>query len=148
MQNEQNEMCKRNGGNRNGSSVSVSQESGDCRVLRRALGVLHLAFLVLLAGCGGCTPAPAKRDEPDVAAQYSEEMRTHAMERLDRFDEAGEADLPEQMIGRINQKSSPGVPFDPLLTCWPEPDMLRHIVDRLNQWIRVESPEAGWDPIR
>ena len=36
-----------------------------------------------------------------------------------------------------------------LLAAWPEPEMLRQIVDRLNQWIRTQQPPADWklDPM-
>ena len=44
------------------------------------------------------------------------------------------------------RKTYPDQPFDSLLDAWPESEMLRQIVDRLNQWLQDQQAPAGWVP--
>jgi hypothetical protein len=123
-----------------------------------ALCILSFALCILLAGCGGCHPAApnATRDKagPDVSERYGEEMLANAIHNLDHFDEYGAGDMQPQILERLAEGSRAeaersAAPFDPLLTSWPDPEMLRHIVDQLNHWIRMEPPSADWkaDPM-
>jgi len=115
-----------------------------------------LLLLPLLIGCGGShdsatTPTAGDQEGPAVSSQYREELLTYAIDNLDRLDEFGSANVLPQILHRLNELNQPkpegsGRPFDPLLVVWPETEMLRQIVDRLNQWIRPQRPSADWEP--
>ncbi len=38
------------------------------------------------------------------------------------------------------------VPSNALLASWPEPDMLRQVVSRLNQWVDTLDKPGAWTP--
>jgi hypothetical protein len=113
--------------------------------------------LVLLAGCRGsedsASTGPAGPSDGAMTGQYHEELLTYAIDNLNRLEEFDSSDALQQMLLRLNQqgkqKSEPSDRPDPLLASWPEPEMLRQIVDRLNQWIRTQQPSADWkvDPM-
>ncbi len=119
---------------------------------------LLLAVLVvpLFSGCGGCrdsTPLPAAGDRQGRATEsrYREELLTYAVDNLDRLDEFSSAGMLPQIIQRLDalsraEQGESDKEFDPLLTPWPASEMLRQIVDRLNQWIRPMEPSGGWRP--
>ena len=49
-------------------------------------------------------------------------------------------------IRRTSQGRSVRAHVDPLLAAWPEPEMFRQVVERLNQWVRTQPPPADWKP--
>lgn len=113
-------------------------------------------FISLLAGCGGCRDSEApsdgnRQDNKVVSEQYSEDLLTYAVDNLGRLDEFGSSRVMAQMSTRLQdlaeaEENDPDRPFDPLLTAWPESEMLRQIVNRLNQWLQDQQPSAGWSP--
>jgi hypothetical protein len=117
----------------------------------------YILVLLLLAGCPrskDTTHAPAPPSaENAVSGQYHEELLGYAIDNLNRLEEFDSADVLEQIFKRLNPQS-PAKPAaaeqsDTLLAAWPETEMLRQIVNRLNQWIRTQSPPIDWklDPM-
>jgi hypothetical protein len=112
---------------------------------------------LLLAGCHkqAATSHQEEATEEALSGQYHEEMLQLAVDNLNRLEEFNSPDVLEQIINRLDPRNQPkpndqsGKHFDPLLSSWPEPEMLRQVVDRLNQWIRTQSPPPDWklDPM-
>ena len=113
--------------------------------------------LLLLAGCkdskestsvsqsGGPTGAAASR-------QYRNELLTYAVNNLNRLEEFDSPDVLQKVLWRLqeeNENPETSDQSDTLLAAWPEPEMLRQIVDRLNQWIRTQPSTTDWqlDPM-
>jgi hypothetical protein len=120
--------------------------------------VLLLIPLLLVPGCKGCRDSTATSRQADsgdaaTSGQFHEDLLTYAIDNLNRLEEFESADVLQQMFQRLNPqqatKAAQSDQLDPVLTAWPEPEMLRQIVDRLNQWIRTQQPPADWalDPM-
>jgi len=113
--------------------------------------VLVLAWL-LFAGGGGCTdsstaPGPRGRQGAGQANGQQEALFDYAIDSVNRLDEFDSGEMLPRILARINQQArQEKTSLDPLLTTWPEPEMLRQIVDRLDQWMRLQSPPADWKP--
>ena len=116
---------------------------------------LCLLPLLLLAGCKGCrestTIARDELTEEVVSGQYHEELLNYAIDNLNRLEEFSSPDLFGQIIERLDPRNQPksgqtDANFDSLLASWPEPEMLRQVVDRINQWTLTQQPPAGWKP--
>ena len=121
---------------------------------------LCLLPLALLAGCQGCRDTATTASGPTGSAgsawsdQYREELLTYALDSLNRSEEFEAADAARQIPERLElqkklQAGQSASHIDPLLAAWPEPEMLRQVVDRLNRWIRTQPPLADWrvDPM-
>jgi len=134
--------------------------SRDDSTRRARLYTAALALLLALpAGCGGCRDSDTAStggdyDDQAASAQYREELLTYAVDNLGRLDEFGSSRIMAQISSRIQTlikavEEGSDRPFDPMLTGWPESEMLHQIVDRLNQWIQAQRPPAGWrlDPL-
>jgi hypothetical protein len=119
--------------------------------LRFAICILLSAYCVSFSGCGGCNQtAPSQTQiRPDASEQHGEKMLASALDNLQ--EDFASADILPQIFQRLSEGSRPqsDAAFDPLLASCPEPEMLRHIIDRLNQWIRTEPASADWkaDPM-
>ena len=119
----------------------------------------RFAFFASILGLVGLVGCKDSKQSADVAgparsaamsSQYRNELLTYAIDNLNRIEEFDSADVLQQILKGLNpQEQASSEPFDPLLASWPEPEMLRQIVDRLNQWIRVQTPPAEWrlDPL-
>jgi tetratricopeptide (TPR) repeat protein len=70
-----------------------------------------------------------------------------AIENLGKLDEYESPQVFEELDARLKlcQAGQPAL-ADPLLATWPEPQMLRQVVDRLNQWVRGDRPAVNWEP--
>lgn len=122
------------------------------------LHAITLALTLPLAvGCGGCRDSDTastgnEHDNQVISSQYREELLTYAIDNLGQLNEFGSSRVMPQISARLQELSNPenqDKSFDPLLTAWPESEMLQQIVDRLNQWIQAQQPPAGWslDPM-
>jgi len=128
-------------------------------VIQANINSFHFSVLVsllgfaLLAGCRESKPSAeeAARARPAaMSSQFRNELLTYAVDNLNRIDEFDAAEVLQQILRSLNpQEQTRAEPFDPLSASWPEPEMLRQVVDRLNQWIRVQTPPADWkaDPL-
>jgi hypothetical protein len=113
---------------------------------------------LLLSGCRD-SAEPVDDSEPKSAIsnafsdQYQDDLLAYAIDNLNRLEEFDSTDALQQVLERLNaqdqKKSKKSAPSDTLLEAWPEPEMLRQIVDRLNQWIRTQQAPADWqlDPL-
>ena len=105
----------------------------------------------------GCTQQPAtsgaaggNREE----RMYQGELFNSAIENLGRLDEFESGAALKDILARLQQARAPREVIgeamkDPLLATWPQPPMLRQIVDRLNLWLRSDPPAPAWrrDPL-
>ena len=123
-----------------------------CGRLRRIL----LVFQFVLAVClfSGCGPSDDRQQDAtangsDSAAasdQYRDELVTYAIDSLNRLEEFDSAAVLEQTFRRLETKTAQGGVVDPLTAAWPDSEMLRQVIDRLNQWIRMQQPPGDWKP--
>jgi len=112
---------------------------------------LLLWFLLpLAAGCSGCGDSAASRrsDSEKPTEQLSEELFAWAIGNLNRLEEFDTGDMLPEIVKRLEQPNAPAE-GGALMQTWPMPEMLRQVVNRLNQWIRARPPAADWqaDPI-
>ncbi len=112
---------------------------------------IYLLPLLAILGCRGSDETAAVDATKASAAspasnEYREELLTYAIDNLNRLEEFGSNEVAHQIIQRLQSKN---LPEDHLLASWPEPEMLRQVVDRLNQWIQSQSAPPGWsiDPM-
>jgi hypothetical protein len=118
--------------------------------------ILPVACLAFLIGCReskaptGVEKAAAPTSD-SVSGQFHGELLSYAIDNLNRLEEFDSAEVLEEIVRRLNMsdKTSESEHRDPLLAAWPEPEMLRQIVDRLNQWVRTQQSPADWklDPM-
>jgi len=110
----------------------------------------QLMLLPLITGCGGCTDSPNSLGPNDPAAQraaeqWHGELLTWAIDNLNRLDEFDSDEVIHQISARLTSPPSPALPQDALLETWPEPEILRQIVARLNKWIRSTQQPTPWE---
>ena len=116
--------------------------------------------LVLLAVCPGCRDKAATSAGSGGAAnaawsdQYREELLTFALNSLDHLEEFESDDaakqIPQRLEAQERLRANPSAArVETLVAAWPEPEMLRQVVDRLNRWVRTQPPPADWklDPM-
>ena len=108
--------------------------------------------VLLLAGCQKSAPTPQQSaaTEEAISGQYREELLAYAVDNLGRLEEFTSPDVLRSIIERLNPENQPKPDeFNPLLSSWPQPEMLYQVVDRLNQWARTQPPPSGWqrDPM-
>ena len=55
----------------------------------------------------------------------------------------------EKITAAVQNPASWNPQTDSLAMTWPQPDMLRQVVERLNQWLPTQAPPANWrfDPL-
>ncbi len=130
-----------------------------CR--RFASRTLHPALLVLclaaaVAAQSGCGPAGGAQTKisgraADASAQWSEDLFSFALENLNHLEDNDCEEMLRSTQRRLAALQQPDVagkqiPSDNLLASWPEPDMLRQVVNRLNQWVDTQEKPADWKP--
>jgi tetratricopeptide (TPR) repeat protein len=135
------------------------------------------AGLVVQAGCGGPPEGFQKitNRTADTSSQWSEDLFSFALENLNHLEDNDCEEMlrsTEQRLSflkgeieanRLSKAGSPEqraaasqylkiaagrIPSDNLLASWPEPDMLRQVVSRLNQWVDTQEKPAEWTPDR
>ena len=128
-----------------------------------AVGRWHFAACRFCSGCSASCwqdagrsetsipSAPSEANSQDVFGVNREELLPYAIDNLNRTEEFSSEAAIEQTLQRLKtlDASKPEDIKDTLLLAWPEPEMLRQVVDRLNQWIRAQAPPADWksDPM-
>ena len=118
--------------------------------------LLLLALIAALAMQGGCGPAGGSQIKitnrtADVSAQWSDDLFSFALENLNHLEDNDCDEMlrsTQQRLAALRQPAvPPGVlPPDALLASWPEPDMLRQVVSRLNQWVDTQEKPAESKP--
>jgi hypothetical protein len=116
-----------------------------------------LAFGALCVGCRREAAGPDHEGSTDevLTSRYHENVLDSAIDSLNRAEEFNSREVLEQIIQRLDPRNASkpdepsGKPADSLLASWPESEMLRQAVDRLNQWIRTQAPPSDWklDPM-
>ena len=132
------------GGNLMNRRVSQSDRLSCC-----GRSVLLLALAVALFSQSGCQPAggratkltnrttAALRNGPKTCSRF-------ALENLNHLEDNDCEEMLRSTVERIDRLEHPNIapgvlPPDNLLASWPEPDMLRQVVSRLNQWVDTQD---------
>jgi tetratricopeptide (TPR) repeat protein len=98
--------------------------------------VLLLPLSLLLGGCGGCADSAASFGVPGLGEstdQWQRDRFSYAVDNLNRLEDFDWAPPSDREV-------------DPLLATCLRSDMLRQIVEWLNQWVRTQEPPANWQP--
>ena len=87
----------------------------------------------------------------DASSQWSDDLFSFALENLNHLEDNDCEEMlrsTQQRMAALQQpKVAPGMlPPDALLASWPEPDMLRQVVSRLNQWVDTQEKPAESKP--
>ncbi|MBN2476504.1 MAG: hypothetical protein JXB62_17955 [Pirellulales bacterium] len=117
--------------------------------------VAALAFL-LLGGGGGCrdssiAPSPRGRNAAASTGRQQEELFRYAIDNLNRLEEFNTGQMARDILQTLADLVQPAGTSserreDPLLLTWPEPEMLRQIVNRLQQWGQAQPRQSDWKP--
>ncbi|MEN6406602.1 MAG: hypothetical protein ABFC77_09035 [Thermoguttaceae bacterium] len=102
-----------------------------------------------LAGCKDSThESPSSDVRHEITSrQYRDELLSYAIDNLNRLDQFESGDVLSQILQRLDpRQAKKRDSTDTLSAAWPEPEMLRQIVDRLNQWIRPQTAPTDWKP--
>lgn len=118
-------------------------------------GLPFVVCLLLLPGFVGCQESKKVEESREAssaaaAAQYRDEMLVYAIDNLNRLEEFNSVDTLQGLLERFDPRNrKPERRVDPLLAVWPEPEMFRQVIDRLNQWIHAQTSSADWkvDPM-
>ena len=134
----------------------LPEGEGDRWLASRNLLVLAMALVVVLAAQSGCGPAggaPVKitNRAADASGQWSEDLFSFALENLNHLEDNDCEEMRHSTWQRLAVLQQPNIapgklPPDALLRSWPEPDMLRQVVNRLNQWVDTQEKPAPWKP--
>jgi len=106
---------------------------------------------VVVASSSAPPGGPARPGGGSVSAQWQGEFLTNAIDGLESLDEFNYDLVLPELLDRLLTDQGPRslrelVEDDALLATWIVPDMLRQIVNRLNQWAREQEAPAGWEP--
>jgi len=117
-------------------------------IYQASICVLFL-LVVVLCGCRRSATSQEESTAGVVAAQhYREELVSYAIDNLNRLEEFTGGELLQQIIARLDpqQPKKDERRLDPLADCWPLPEMLRQVIERLNQWLRAQPAATDWQP--
>jgi tetratricopeptide (TPR) repeat protein len=122
--------------------------------LHRSLLMLTVAAaLAVQNGCGpaGGSPTKITNRKADVSSQWSDELFNFALENLNHLEDNDCEEMlrsTQQRLAAMQQPNLAGnqASSDALLSSWPEPDMLRQVVGRLNQWVDIQEKPVAWLP--
>ncbi len=121
----------------------------------------NILLLALTVGLGlvaqsGCRPAGGSQTKitnrsADASSQWSEDLFSFALENLNHLEDNDCDEMlrsTQQRLAILQQpRAAPGMlPPNALLASWPEPDMLRQVVSRLNQWVDTQEKPAESKP--
>ena len=105
---------------------------------------LIAAIVLFAAGCHQSEPVEPPKDvvNGETAEQYSEQMFAFAIDNLNRLEEFNSPNDFQQIVERLDPRHELKPGADSLTAAWPEPEMLRQVIDRLNQWTHSQTPPA------
>jgi tetratricopeptide (TPR) repeat protein len=115
-------------------------------------------LLGMLLLCAGCRPdgqassnaGPGSGGSAEAAEQWRDELFTYAVNNVNRLEEFDAGDIMPQLMRGLNNatesQAAGETKTDSLAATWPEPEMLRQVVNRLNQWTPTQEPPADWKP--
>jgi tetratricopeptide (TPR) repeat protein len=133
-----------NRSDRTSSQGATVTDGGNLRLPFAGLLIL-IAALVAQNGCGpaeGSSTRITNRTDTN-ASQYSADLFGFAIENLNHLEDSDCEDMVQKTELRLRALQESGVASpDALLASWPEPDMLRQVVSRLNQWVDTQSKPA------
>jgi tetratricopeptide (TPR) repeat protein len=122
----------------------------------RRLQALLLAVVAVLVAPSGCGPAGGAQTKitnrrADASAQWSDDLFSFALANLNHLEDNDCEEMlraTQQRLAVLQQSQiAPGLlPANSLLASWPEPDMLRQVVSRLNQWVDTQEKPAAAKP--
>jgi len=122
---------------------------------RWAVGIVILLAIPIWVLISSSSAPPGGPSRPGggggVSAQWQGEFLANAIDSLESLEEFNYDLVLPELLGRLLSDEGPGslrelVKDDALLATWIVPDMLRQIVNRLNQWARAQEAPAGWEP--
>jgi len=112
-----------------------------------------LAAALATSGCGpaGGQPIKITNRAADTSSQWSEDLFSFALENLNHLEDNDCEEMlrstQQRFVAMEQPEAAAGtLPPDALLASWPEPDMLRQVVGRLNQWVDTQEKPAEWTP--
>jgi tetratricopeptide (TPR) repeat protein len=125
-----------------------------CERARSRAPIALTLLIVMLIAAGSCSRPGAAVKAKHVkysTTQWSEELFSFAVANLNHLEDNDCVEMLRSMEERLealrNPKAGPGVvQANALLASWPEPDMLRQVVSRLNQWVDTLDKPDPWKP--
>jgi len=119
----------------------------------QALLLALVAGLVAESGCGSAGESQTKitNRRADASSQWSDDLFNFALENLNHLEDNDCEEMLRSTQQRLAALQRPQItlgklPPDALLASWPEPDMLRQVVARLNQWVDTQEKPAESQP--
>jgi tetratricopeptide (TPR) repeat protein len=117
--------------------------------------------LVMVLGCDGGgsrrssgDAGPSSASTAEAVSRWHGELFTYAIDNLNHLEDFDSDEIRAEILRRLEVLASqdPGSwnpKTDSLAMTWPQPDMLRQAVDRLNQWVPTQVPSTDWklDPL-
>jgi hypothetical protein len=132
------------------TSCRAIESNGTRRVpATLTLAILLLALLLAIGGCQRTSAAVKSKRASSSTTQWSDELFSFAVTNLNSLEDNDCAELLNSMNQRLAALQQPGLapglaPSSMLLASWPEPDMLRQVISRLNQWVdTLAKPDPG-----
>jgi hypothetical protein len=113
-----------------------------------AFALLIAALLLAASGCSKTRGATGAGSAGTLSTQWTNELFSFAIANLNHLEDNDCKEMLESMDARLAAMQDPEhaltkVPSNALLASWPEPDMLRQVVSRLNQWVdTLDKPGA------
>ncbi len=117
--------------------------------------------LVMVLGCDGGgsrrssgDAGPSSANTAEAVSRWHGELFTYAIDNLNHLEDFDSDEIHSEILRRLEALTSQdpaswNPKTDSLAMTWPEPDMLRQVMDRLNQWVPTQVPPADWklDPL-
>jgi hypothetical protein len=116
-----------------------------------AFGPLFFVLLLAASGCGKSHGATKAGATGASSAQWTDELFSFAVANLNHLEDNDCLEMLKSTAERLTALQHPEnaltkVPSNALLASWPEPDMLRQVVSRLNQWADTLDKPGKWQP--
>ncbi|MGW8256102.1 MAG: hypothetical protein ACWGMZ_01315, partial [Thermoguttaceae bacterium] len=123
---------------------------------RRVAKCMFFLPLLLIFTADGCSDHNSSTTVDAFNAQESDRLRnellTYAIESLHQLPRFQTQETFLHILRQINQRQNisetenqSDLP-DRLTAAWPETEMLTQLVNRLNQWVRLQPKPAAWKP--